>query len=124
MTVTIDDTTDRLLDFLCDALDAEPEAPNLDRHLGHHLEEVARAHDEWSRHVTALRLLIGAQLVKAAVDQRTKRRRAAHGGKKNGAVRTFATRDVRAWLRAQGRDVAESGRLPNELIEEYRREHQ
>lgn len=31
----------------------------------------------------------------------------------------FTTKDVRNWLREQGRDVAPSGRLPNELIEEY-----
>lgn len=95
------DTTGRLLDMLCDALDAEPEAPNLDRHTGHHLEEVARLHDEWSRHVMALRLLIGSQLVKTAVDQRRSRRKAANGP---GGVRGFTTKDVRTWARGQGLD--------------------
>lgn len=35
----------------------------------------------------------------------------------------FTTKDVRAWLREQGRDVAGSGRLPQELIEEYKIAH-
>ena len=48
--------------------------------------------------------------------------------KKSTAVRTvlrgkkgtFTQRDVREWLKQQGRDVASSGRLPNEFIEEYK----
>lgn len=40
-------------------------------------------------------------------------------GKKGG----FTTKDVRAWMQDQGRDVAPSGRLPNEVIEEYRAAH-
>jgi hypothetical protein len=36
---------------------------------------------------------------------------------------TFTTKDVRKWLEEQGREVAPSGRLPNELIEEYRTAH-
>jgi hypothetical protein len=35
----------------------------------------------------------------------------------------FTTKDVRLWLQEQGRDVAPTGRLPNELIEEYKRAH-
>ena len=31
----------------------------------------------------------------------------------------FTTKDVRRWLQEQGREVAPSGRLPNELIQEY-----
>lgn len=45
--------------------------------------------------------------------------RAALKGKKG----TFTTKDVRKWLEEQGRDVASSGRLPNELIDEYRAAH-
>jgi hypothetical protein len=40
-------------------------------------------------------------------------------GKKGG----FTTKDVRKWLQEQGREVADSGRLPNEVIEEYRTAH-
>lgn len=36
---------------------------------------------------------------------------------------TFTTKDVRRWLAEQGRDVAPTGRLPNELIEEFRAAH-
>lgn len=36
---------------------------------------------------------------------------------------TFTTKDVRKWLAEQGRDVAPSGRLPNELIDEYKAAH-
>lgn len=36
----------------------------------------------------------------------------------------FTTKDVRNWLREQGREVAPSGRLPNELIQEYVAAHQ
>lgn len=32
---------------------------------------------------------------------------------------SFTTKDVRLWLQEQGREVAPSGRLPNELIQEY-----
>jgi hypothetical protein len=32
---------------------------------------------------------------------------------------TFTTKEVREWLRAQGRDVPDSGRLPATAIEEY-----
>lgn len=32
---------------------------------------------------------------------------------------SFTTRDVRNWLREQGRDVAPSGRLPDQFIQEY-----
>lgn len=50
------------------------------------------------------------------------------GGK---AVRTalagqsgkFKQKDVRAWLKGQGLDVADSGRLPNDLIDRYRKAH-
>lgn len=42
--------------------------------------------------------------------------RAVLKGKKG----VFTQKDVREWLREQGRDVASSGRLPNELIEEYK----
>lgn len=42
--------------------------------------------------------------------------RAALKGKQG----TFTTKDVRKWLEEQGREVAPSGRLPNELIEEFK----
>jgi hypothetical protein len=45
--------------------------------------------------------------------------RKALKGKKGG----FTTKDVRKWLSEQGREVAPSGRLPNELIEEYKTAH-
>lgn len=45
--------------------------------------------------------------------------RASLKGKKG----EFTTKDVRKWLEEQGREVAPSGRLPNELIEEYRTAH-
>lgn len=35
----------------------------------------------------------------------------------------FTTKDVRQWLKEQGRDVSPSGRLPNEFIEEYKAAH-
>lgn len=35
----------------------------------------------------------------------------------------FTTKDVREWLREQGVEVAESGRLPNEHIQKYREAH-
>lgn len=31
----------------------------------------------------------------------------------------FTVKDVREWLKAQGRDVPPTGRLPNSVIEEY-----
>jgi hypothetical protein len=40
-----------------------------------------------------------------------------------GAGGHYATKDVRAWAIARGYEVAGSGRLPNELHEEYRRAH-
>ena len=45
--------------------------------------------------------------------------RGALKGKKG----AFTTKEVRRWLESQGRDVAPSGRLPNELIEEYKAAH-
>jgi len=45
--------------------------------------------------------------------------RRALKGKQGG----FTQKDVRKWLLDQGRDVAPSGRLPNEVIEEYRAAH-
>lgn len=36
---------------------------------------------------------------------------------------TFTTKDVREWLKGQGLSVAESGRLPNDLIERYKQAH-
>jgi hypothetical protein len=35
----------------------------------------------------------------------------------------FTTKDVRAWLREQGEDVAEAGRVSNEQIERYMKAH-
>lgn len=32
----------------------------------------------------------------------------------------FTTADVREWMRSQGREVSDSGRLPNDVIEEYK----
>lgn len=42
--------------------------------------------------------------------------RSAIRGKKG----TFTTKDVRAWLQEQGREVSPTGRIPNDLIEEYK----
>ena len=42
--------------------------------------------------------------------------RSALRGKKG----TFTTKDVRAWLQEQGREVSPTGRIPNDLIEEYK----
>lgn len=36
----------------------------------------------------------------------------------------FTTKDVRNWLKEQGREVTETGRLPNEVIQEYVEAHQ
>ncbi|MFF1701216.1 histone-like nucleoid-structuring protein Lsr2 [Streptomyces sp. NPDC058252] len=36
----------------------------------------------------------------------------------------FTTKDVRNWLKQQGREVTETGRLPNDLIQEYVEAHQ
>jgi hypothetical protein len=35
----------------------------------------------------------------------------------------FTTKDVRNWLKQQGREVTETGRLPNEVIQEYMDAH-
>lgn len=43
--------------------------------------------------------------------------RTALKGKKGS---TFTTKDVRNWLREQGKEVSPSGRIPNALIEEYK----
>jgi len=70
VTVSVDDTTARFLDMLCDVLDAEPARPDLDHHTGHQLEEIARVHEDWSRQVGALRLLLGVRLTDAAIRER------------------------------------------------------
>lgn len=67
MHVTVDDSTATLLGLLRQALQQEPEAVDLDVHVGHHAEEVARTHGEWARHVAALRLLLGHRLVALAL---------------------------------------------------------
>ena len=67
--IRVDDTTGRLIKMLHDVLVTEPERPDLDVHTGHHLNEVARIHDDWERHQDALRLLMGTRLVNAAVEQ-------------------------------------------------------
>ena len=46
--------------------------------------------------------------------------RAVMRGKKGG---TFTTKDVRAWLQARGQDVQDTGRISNDLIEQYRKAH-
>jgi hypothetical protein len=35
----------------------------------------------------------------------------------------FTTKDVREWLRSQGQEVPDSGRLPNDAIEAYKAAH-
>jgi len=70
LSITIDGTSLMILDALVDALDREPEAPDMDRHVGHHLEETARVHDDWQREVSAWRLVLGIQLVNRAIESR------------------------------------------------------
>lgn len=65
--VAVTRTTAMMLDLLQEKLDAEPTAPDLDYHQGHHLEEIARAHDQWQREVNAFRLLCGVRLVNEAL---------------------------------------------------------
>jgi hypothetical protein len=59
--------TARLLDLLRQKIAEEPTAPDLDVHVGSHLELVARQYDEWQRSVTGLRLLCGVRLVNEAL---------------------------------------------------------
>lgn len=56
---------------------------------------------------------------RAARSRASQNVRSALKGKKG----AFSTKDVRKWLEEQGREVAPAGRLPNEVIEEYRLAH-
>lgn len=40
-----------------------------------------------------------------------------------GKAGAFTTKDVREWLKAQGRPVTDTGRLSNDLIQEYQEAH-
>ena len=53
----------------------------------------------------------------SAVNSRGRKLLRGKGGK------TFTTRDVRAWLVEQGKEVSEGGRLPNADIELYMTRH-
>lgn len=70
VTLVIDGTSRMVLDALADALVREPQVPDLDLHVGRHLEEIARHHDDWSREVDAWRHVLGLQLVNRALDAR------------------------------------------------------
>lgn len=65
--VPIDEGTGVFLDALKELLVNEPERPDLDKHTGHWLQEVARRHDEWERQCDACRLLVGVRLTNAAL---------------------------------------------------------
>jgi hypothetical protein len=62
MQLDVDDTTRRLIEMLRAAHQDEPERPDPGQHPDALLEEIARAHSEWSRTIGALRYLIGARL--------------------------------------------------------------
>lgn len=62
-------TTAALLGMLRERLAQEPPFPDPEEHHGHRYESVAREHDEWGRHVAALRLLLGVRLVNEALDE-------------------------------------------------------
>lgn len=68
MMLTVDDTTARMIELLRERLAEEPEVPDLDRHIGTHLEIVARRYNEWERQCGGFRVLIGARLVRLAVE--------------------------------------------------------
>jgi hypothetical protein len=68
MQLEVDDTTVKLIAMLRDSYSKEPEAPNLDRHDGHVLQEIALKHYEWERQVSALRLLVSVRLVNLALE--------------------------------------------------------
>lgn len=64
------DLNERLLDELAKHLAVEPERPDLDVHIGHHLEAVARRWNEWDRGRAAWRHLLGVRLVNEALEER------------------------------------------------------
>lgn len=68
MQLEIDDTTAKLIDMLTQQYDDEPVQVDLDVHTGHLLNEVAMRHYDWSRHVSALSLLISSRLLRAALE--------------------------------------------------------
>lgn len=86
------------------------------------LEGVAYESDLCDEHKQELRDCL-AKFIAASTEVRSSSGgsgvRRALKGKKGG----FTTKDVRQWMQEQGRDVAPSGRLPNEVIEEYRAAH-
>lgn len=69
MDLQVDYTTERFIEMLRQVMRDEPVVPDLDRHDGHHLAEVAMNHYEWQRRIGALRLLIGVRLVNEALEQ-------------------------------------------------------
>ena len=64
-----------------------------------------------------------APYIEVARENRSRTAQNVRASLKGRGKGTFTTKDVRKWLEEQGREVAPSGRLPNELIEEFRAAH-
>jgi len=83
------------------------------------LQDITAALDQDSEGMTAYVVVIpeGSPLEKYMSVPRAPR-------ESNGTDGTFTTKDVREWARSRGYDVAPTGRLPDSLIDEYRRAQQ
>lgn len=67
--IDLDHTSRMLVEYLHATLAAEPPEADAETQAPHELSERARVHDEWERQVAAVRLLLGARLVNACIDQ-------------------------------------------------------
>ena len=67
---TDNEMTQRLLDLLLEKYNEEPPAPDLDVHIGSHLELVAGTYAQWQRSIDGLRMLCGVRLVDEALAAR------------------------------------------------------
>lgn len=58
--------------------------------------------------------------VAVKIKQSSRKGQAVRSAMKGQSGKPFTTADVRDWMRAQGREVSDSGRLPNDVIREYK----
>jgi hypothetical protein len=84
------------------------------------LRSTAYEVDLCEQHLAEFEVLL-ADYIKNATPTREVRATTLNGrAVMRGKTGTFTTKDVRIWLQKNGYDVSETGRISNELIEEYR----
>ena len=66
--IPLDHTSQLLIQHLKEHMGKEPEAPDPEVHTGSYLGMMARRYDEWDRIRSGLFGLIGARLVRAALE--------------------------------------------------------